>query len=337
MMNKYNGLLSEVASQYGILRGTNETEIEYKTRLIYSICGLMAYSSLWDNSENSVSIIHLKRKIRDALINYKIIYPELFSSLPFESEVLEDEIADVFLSTGIVYHCPNKIVSSAKREEAFGSILFQRGIALDNIKSVSGIGFYTKRKDKETAPEKVKEMFGLEHMDLQTLWNTTLATTTWEVNPTFEQGAEYLRLNPPFSRGYWVDKPDTSGCVSIFRTGMKGVQLYYLYRYVDSVLEVSQLPQWQVEEYNYRTLACACLSVKGTLPTIEYIDDGELVHVRLNYLLPPPELAFLKLYSWPERCTSLPCNFKRKMSKQIFVTMKEMLLQEGYEFKGGIN
>ena len=39
---------------------------------------------------------------------------------------------------------------------------------------------------------------------------------------------------------------------------MKGSQLYYLYRYVDSALEVSPLPQWQVENYNYRTLACAC-------------------------------------------------------------------------------
>ena len=198
-MNKYNGLLSEVACQYDILRGSNETEIEYKTRLVYSICGLMAYSSLWDDSEESVSITHLKRKIRDVLINYKGIYPELFSSLPFKSEELEDEITDIFLNTGIVYHCPNRIISSAKREESFGTLLFQRGIAIDNIKCVSGIGFYTKQEDKEASPDKVKEMFGLEQMDLLTLWDTTLDTTTWETNPTIGQSTEYLRLKPPFS------------------------------------------------------------------------------------------------------------------------------------------
>ena len=222
-MNKYNGLLSEVACQYEILRGSNETEIEYKTRLVYSICGLMAYASLWDDSEELVSITHLKRKIRDVLINYKGIYPELFSSLPFKSEELEDEITDIFLNTGIVYHCPNRIISSAKREEPFGTLLFQRGIAIDNIKCVSGIGFYTKQEDKEASPDKVKEMFGLEQMDLLTLWGTTLDTTTWETNPTIGQSMEYLRLKPPFSRGYWVDKPDTSGCVSIPKEEMAKV------------------------------------------------------------------------------------------------------------------
>ena len=90
-------------------------------------------------------------------------------------------------------------------------------------------------------------MFGLEQMDLLTLWGTTLDTTTWETNPTIGQSTEYLRLKPPFSKGYWVDKPDTSGCVSILRTGMKGTQLYYLYRYAGSILEVSPLPKWQVE------------------------------------------------------------------------------------------
>ena len=111
-----------------------------------------------------------------------------------------------------------------------------------------------------------------------------------------------------------MDKPDTNGMVSILRTGMKGAQLYYLYRYSGAAMEVSQLPQWQVESYNYRSLACACLSAYGTLPPMEVFEDGALVHVHMNYLLPPPELEFLKLYSWPEISTSLPCNFRRKLS-----------------------
>lgn len=124
--------------------------------------------------------------------------------------------------------------------------------------------------------------------------------------------------------------------VSILRTGMKGSQLYYLYRCVDAALEVSPLPQWQVENYNYRTLACACLSNYGTLPPIEYFEDGALVHIRMNYLLPPRELEFLKCYSWPEICTSLPCNFRRKLSAEVFAAIKNILSDEGYEFKGGI-
>ena len=102
------------------------------------------------------------------------------------------------------------------------------------------------------------------------------------------------------------------------------------------LLEVSPLPQWQVENYNYRTLACACLSNYGTLPPIEFVEDGALVHVRMNYLLPPHELEFLKCYSWPEICTSLPCNFRRKLSAEVFAAIKNILSDEGYEFEGGI-
>lgn len=178
-------------------------------------------------------------------------------------------------------------------------------------------------------------MFGLEQEALRVFWCTMLSAASWETGLLFEQNTEYLRLKPPFSQGYWVNKPDTTGTVSILRTGMKGSQLYYLYRYSDATIEISPLPQWQVEAYNYRLLACACLSICGTLPPIEYFEDGALVHVRMDYLLPPRELEFLKLYSWPETCTSLPCDFKRKLSTEVFTSIKNVLSDEGYEFKGG--
>ncbi len=334
-MNKYNGLLLAVSHQYHILKGTQETENDWKTRLVYSICGMMAYASLWDDSEEeSISIVHLKRKVRSMLANYKSMYPELSGNLPYVSEELEDEIADQFLSMGVVYHRPNRIAPSMKHEEPFSDILFQRGIALDNISCVSGIGFYSKR-DRITNSDRIKAMFGLEQENLQALWCTTLSAASWKANLSFEHSTEYLRLKPPFSQGYWVNKPDTTGTVSILRTGMKGSQLYYLYFYSGTTIEVSPLPQWRVEFYNYRTLACACLSTYGALPPIEYFEDGAIVHIRMNYLLPPRELEFLKLYSWPEICTSLPCNFRRKLSTEVFTAIKNVLSDEGYEFKGG--
>ncbi len=334
-MDKYNGLLSKVSRQYHIFRGKQETEDEWKTRLVYSICGMMAYASLWDDTEEPISIVHLKGRIRSILGSYKSLYPELSGILPYTSEDLEEEITNQFLNAGVVYHRPNRIVTSKKREEHFGGVLFQRGIALDNISCVSGIGFYSKQ-DGGTNPNNIKTMFGLEKENLQILWQTTLSAASWESSSSFEVGTEYLRLKPPFSHGYWVNEPDNTDTISILRTGIKGSQLYYLYRYVDTELEVSPLPQWQVENYNYRRLACAYLSNYGTLPPMEYFEDGSLVHIRMNYLLPPRELEFLKCYSWPEICTSLPCNFRRKLSAEVFAAIKNILSDEGYKFKGEI-
>lgn len=334
-MNKYNGLLSAVSSQYHILRGKQETELDWKTRLVYSICGLMAYAALWDESEEPISIVHLKRRIRSMLDSYKSMYPELSGSLPSSSEELEDEITNQFLNVGVVYHSPYRIAPSMKREEPFGGILFQRGIALDDISCVSGIGFYSKREE-ETSSDRIKAMFGLEPENLQRLWHTILSAASWKSNLAFEHNTEYLRLKQPFSDRYWMPEPDKTGVVSILRTGMRGAQLYYLYRCTNTTLEVSQLPQWRVESHNYRALACACLSAYGTLPPIEYFEDGTLIHIRMNYLLPPRELEFLKYYSWPEICSTSrrQYNFRRKLSADIFTAIKNVLSDEGYKFKG---
>jgi hypothetical protein len=277
-MNKYNGLLSSVAHKYHICKGARETENEWKTRLVYSICGMMAYASLWTTRKKApVSIVHLKRRSPQPCLQITNRCTRsclaAYHTFPKSSKM---RVADQFLRTGVVYHRPNRIAPSMKHEEAFGDILFQRGIALDSISCVSGIGFYSKQYGAKNT-DKIKAMFGLDQENLQTLWRITLSAASWKSDLSFEQNTEYLRLKPPFSQGYWVNKPDTTGTVSILRTGMKGSQLYYLYRYYGTTMEVSPLPQWQVESYNYRSLACACLSTYGTLPPIEYFEDGALV------------------------------------------------------------
>lgn len=335
-MNKYSGLLSAVSQQYHFYKGKHETEDEWKMRLIYSICGMMAYASLWDNSEESISIVHLKKRVNETLVHYKSMYPELAGKWTLHVEEFEDEIVNQFLNTGVAYHSPNRLAPSMKHEESFGNILFQRGIALDDITHVSGIGFYSKQGGS-TSSDGVKVMFDLEQEDLKSLWHTTLSSASWKsALSLFEQKVEYLRLKPPFTHGYWVNAPDTTGAVSILRTGIRGSQLYYLYRYSGTMLEVSSLPQWKVESYNYRTLASACLLTYGTLPPIDYFENGAIVHIHMNYLLPPRELEFLKLYSWPEECTFFPYNFKRKLSTDVFEVIRNILFDEGYEFKEGV-
>ena len=120
-----------------------------------------------------------ERKIRSILGSYKSLYPELSGTLPYTSEELEEEITNQFLSAGVVYHRPNRIAPSKKHEEYFGGVLFQRGIALDDITCVSGIGFYSKR-DGGALSHNIKTMFGLEQENLQTLWQTTLSAASWK-------------------------------------------------------------------------------------------------------------------------------------------------------------
>lgn len=330
-MNKYQGLLLSVSNQYRIFRGDKEIENDWKSRLIYSICGMMGYASLWDNSEEPVSIVHLKKRISEIVCSYNALYPEISDELLHNSVGIANEIQNQFLSSGIVYHSPNRITPSLKREELFSGILFQRGISLDDISCVSGIGFYS-QQNGESSLKNIKKFFALEYENLQELWYKILSAASWESNIKLEYNLEYLQLEPLA----WVNEPNKTGTISILRTKVKGLQLYYLYRYTNSGLEVSQLPNWRVDSNNYRALVCACLAYFGTLPPIEYFEDGPLVHVRMSYLLPPRELNLLKLYSWPERFTSISCNFKRKISTEVFTAIQDILCDTGYRFKEGV-
>ena len=93
-MNKYNGLLSAVAQKYNIRRALQEAENDWKTRLIYSVCGMMAYASLWDETEDEpVSIVQksvaccqvINRCIQSSPTAYRIFLQSLKMKLPANS------------------------------------------------------------------------------------------------------------------------------------------------------------------------------------------------------------------------------------------------------------
>ena len=331
-MKKYNSLLSNIAERYDIKKGNSESDEKWKSRIIYSICGLMAYSSLWDEiDEEAISIVHMKNRIRTILDDYQCIYPEVKNLFLTNSKNLEDEITDIFKNCGIVYHCPHRIIPSLRKEASFCNISFQRGFPIDDIVNISGLGMYSDI-NSEGSSLQLKKMFGLEERTLHDVWSAIVSKAEWQQIFKFDTTTEYLRLKPPFTKGYWVNKADTDGVISLLRTGIKGIQNYFLYREINEKYEVSPLPYWQVEEYNYRTIASACLSEYKVLPPIEFNNDGEIINIQLNYLLPPRELNFLKLYSWPDSCNTLPSNFKMKCTTKVFYAIKHVLQDEGYEF-----
>lgn len=334
-MDKYNGLIWKISQQYNIKKGKHERDKRWKARIVYSICGLMAYASLWDGDEKGegVSIIHVKKRIYETFCNYRSLYPEIITCLPVAFKKLDDEIVDLFCCTGIVYHSPNRIYPSMKRSENFRGIKFQRGISVEEIENVSGLGFYSNTPDKKSLDDlsKIRRMFRLEKNTLQDIWKHAISTNTWHYDQTItsQENVEYIRLHPPFYSGYWTKEPDISGAVSILRAGTNGSQEYYLYRYAETGLEISPLHHWKVDGKKYRELSNACLVYHEELPPIEYCEDGEVVYVDIGYLPPLPEHNFLKLYSWPIS------DFRRVFSLQIFTIIKSILSDEGYIFKKG--
>ena len=343
-MNQYDGLLKQISSEFHISKGEREKEDSWKARIIYSLLGQIALSSLFDSPEYSfseqeqnetVSEIQMKNKISEILNSYISIYPEMRTLMPLDATDLYMEIKGVYIKTGVVYHEPYRFVMAAETYADCGGIRFTRGYPLETSQKISGLGSYQSSEpvDQNDGVSMLTDMFQLNELPLLKQWEVLISQAHWR-NTILEDGnTEYLLMDPPFTRGYWSIRPNTSGKISILRTGLPGSHIYYLYYYQDGQLFVSQLPGWQCEEHEYRTLSNACLKTYKTLPPTKYDYDGDIVHMRFEYLPPPAELNLWKLYTWPESLLSLPSDFNRICARGVFDVLRDIMETQGYIFE----
>ena len=309
----------------------------------------MAYASLFDSYEEfqeniqnneSVSVTHLKRRIRRVFDSYLDMYPEIRLSVSVTGKEFSDGIYDIFLKTGCIYHEPFRIRASAPCCATERSIRFERGMPLNRYQYISGLGAYTEVGKMPAfagcLSPSVSDMFGLPSDTLLEQWNALVSTARWQRLEDIN-GVQYLRENPPFQFGYWINVPDIqSGEISVCRTGQPGNYTFYLYQARDKKIMVSSLPESFVIDPHfgattYRIANCS-LAAHHCLPATTYQKDGSIVKLFIQYILPPPELYFLKLYSWPLEFSKTFGDFRRVVSVSVFEAIKSALESIGYTF-----
>lgn len=330
-MNNNELLLNEIGQKLNIKRGVSEEKELWRQRIIYSAIGIMALASLWDmEDEEPISITHFKHRIERQIYAYQELYPEIMQRFMISAKELSQEMYDIYATTGFIYLTPNRIFAAKETEAKAGTVVCVRGANLKRNLFMSGLGTYIKTTEVFDFGD-LNEMFRLPEQTLEEEYKLLSAEKKWSIIDTKNQ-VEYLRLQPPFSRGYWKENPDTDGSFSLLRFGMPGEKLYYLYKYEEGQCFGKALPSWRVNENEYRRLANVLLYHKGTLPPIIFSEAGDIVTVHLKYLLPPAELYFLKTYSWPANFLKLPSDFNRVINKEVFEAFKETLEKLGYQF-----
>lgn len=342
-MRKYNELLRNVADEFHISQGAEEPDGAYKCRLVYSILGRMAYASLWDTQEDGqpVSIIHFKQRISQLFYGYREMYPEIRPLMLCDAEQLGDEICDVYIKTGYVYHAPYRLAPAAPCQCGTAPICLTKGMPLCLKQRVSGVGTYALGVVGQFKSVSVDDMFMLRRIG--DCWSEAIQDIRWSVCADASQ-FEFLKLAPPFNRGYWIDRPTRDDIVSIARTKLPGARLYYFYKLQKSGLLISPIPEWRVKEpvtrkdssredsSNYRELSNGLLASLSVLPPIKYHVSGKLVAVTLEYLPAPATLNFIKLYSWPASFQRIPSDFRRTCEYDVFLVLRNTLEGLGHRF-----
>lgn len=344
-MNNYKNFLRRIADDFHIRQGATEKVKSLKSRIIYSAICRLSYASLWDNVANStVSVRHFKDKIDELLKIYLELYPEVKIS-----ENLSAEIYDLYLKTGNFYHQAHRISASMFSVSELKSILFMRGITPQQQISMSGAGFYLPSRT-ESLSDKSKfknfaEMFALPEKTLLDFWKEIIFSADWQESE-ISNDTEFLKMSPPFNKGYWQKSPMDDGKISLARSGQFEPKNYYLYKFEGKKFFSSHLSNFltydeffakSVEYDNfrggsYRKISCACLRNYEILPPIKFKIDSAITQVKFEYLPPPVELYLLTLYSWAQNLEILPDNFNRIFDTEIFFVFKEVLEKIGYEF-----
>ena len=339
MNDMINNFIESISRQLNIPK-TNEAHSI--CNVVYSAAGQLALASLWDHSDysDSISIQHFKNRIVDVFDAYESLFPFIKSYLPQDKSVLCDEMYSIYLRSGYFYHYSHQISPAISASAVLNNVQLSRGHSPDEQYFMSGLGFYSISKfgSNRTVPE----MFDLQQQSFENYLSELLSYSEWE-DVTWPETAEFLRLDPPFSKGYWQNTPTTDNRISLARYGEPN-KLLVLYRYSNGRYQQKPIPEWRIKDYfintpgslgEYRRVAVALLKQYGVLPKITAKEKDQLIEIRVGYRLPPSEEVFFKLYSWPmfynfsESTTQV---FTRKMSKLMYPVFKDVLENIGYCF-----
>lgn len=318
------------------LRISKSNDLRFENiRIIYSAIGRIAFASLWDQVENeegnAVSIIHFKRRIEKLLSAYCLLFPDLKPYMPSADELCK-EIYKLYTCTGLLYHSSYRLTPSPEKTAASDALIYIRSANLNRKLSMSGLGTFIPNNHSEENNTNLCQLFQLHTTPMSVFWKQLIDTAKWTITP-LPNPKEFLRLEPPFTKGYWFNEPPSHRGISLLRCGESGEKNYYLFENtpINGGYSTSQLPKWRSQKQEYRYLSNCLLAASNKLPPIIYHIQDDLVIIKLGYLLPPAEMYFLNLYSWPKTFTHLPCDFNRVMDKRVFYDFKQCL--ENIEFQ----
>lgn len=331
-MNVSQRLIESISEDLHIRKGKDESEADWIARVVYSAIAKNAYCSLWNQQDEDTSITHFKKRCDEQLFSYTKIYPELKNVIS-DSHIAKkyvDYIYDLYLKTGFLLHKKNYVTSSKRKAITINNCSLVRSPEPGEDLFMSGLGYYT-FGDLMEYQEDMRDVFNLSKLSLSEYLDKLHQRQVFKPLES-HSNIEYLRLEPPFSTGYWKKQKDIDR-LSLLRIGQPGTYIYYLYKATDNKILVSQLPEWMVADGNYRMISWCLLNKYRQTTDIEYVISGDLVYVHLDYLLPINEQLFFELFSWPRNITTMS-GFNRTMDINIFRIMKTEFENIGFRFFG---
>ncbi|MBQ2789404.1 MAG: hypothetical protein IJE97_07180 [Thermoguttaceae bacterium] len=267
------------------------------------------------------------------------------------------------------------------------SFAFVRGVAPCDFASVAGLGTYwtprrhfyvetgeTRQGGEEENEERggdwlasatfrasVAEMFAIDVKPLKERFKLATRGLEFAESDVDESSLEFLETNLEREsksgrrsrRRYWKEAtPEADdervSLARIPRDRTTGADAVYFWTRVENRRRrYRQIPSWQTQNGEWRSLANAALASRDALPATSFNKRGDgFVEFNLGYLASPSEQNFLELYSWPLDWTAFQdvanvagknrSSFRRETTEAVFDAARSVLEAIGSSFKESV-
>lgn len=326
--------LNEIGRQLKLGQGKWESKNTYASRVIFSAVSRIFLTALWDRTDKigEVSVTHVKQRTKQQWNVFKKLFPEILTD-ECDLDKLTEGLYDVYMQNGFFYHCKDYIIPAVNKYCHTRNLCLLRGSFLDQPVIMSGMGLFQKELRMLDSWDEVAEVFQLSG-NIIDAWHQVLRTARWKETKLTDK-ISFARLKGNFYYGYWQNTPDRSGEISLLKQESPS-SIYYLYRFIGKNMQIAELSSWRTSKGGIFNLLNGLLNQRGSLPAIHYSVRKEIVEINLGYLLPPRELSFYRLYSWPNELKEYRNDFHRIMQVDFFLAFKKIMESKGYEFKEGL-
>lgn len=321
-----NGLYNSLLSSIGVNVHSERVDKDELIRACISASAKNAYISVWDRLGGEVSIEHFKKRVVESLNGFKQLFPSQLGWLDKDvMNVIANKVYDYYIYCGFLYHSPNNIIASMRKECGNDIITLIRSPRPQDNVLMSGIGYYQKGSSQNQLTSSAVFHISDHTLDEMYVHIQNLEYSKVEI----PENMDFLRIDEPFSKGYWQKDINRVAKFGVCRLNTE-VKEYYLYHLENDTFSIHRIPDLLAVDGEYREYSCAILKHEGTLPSIKFEDNGKLVKIRFGYLLPARIQKLIEMYSW---AVVYPADnaHNRIINKEVFLLFVQLLNRLGFE------
>lgn len=308
----------DTGNQMGILKDRSETDLSFCCRVMLSALSKWVLTTVGGSQQTS--IVKVQQIVEKKLAGYLTMLPT-DDAIPPNGIV--DTIYELLLENGAFYHLQYNVRPAPHKRIGCGDVSLIRGLKPEEIVCFSGFAPYV--MESSSGGNMANDFMlwplgGAETIDL--VWKRS---TVVESSTNLE---EYLNIERTSGR-YFSNKKDPDWRFTLARTRHPGNISTHEY-YIITGDEVRHIPNSYVEASIHEYVRLAMMNAVRKQVVTATIRES-IASVECGYLLPAPDLRFMRFVSWSVNISNIKDAFTFLLHPAIWPGVRERLISLGYE------